>query len=87
MSRQETPSIGSPNPESLGSVLERNIHALRKREEHEEKKASLQDRAADIITRFSGSMAFVYLHLFLVGGGLPSIWASCPASHGSTRLS
>ena len=68
MPRQETPSSGSLNPGSLGSVLERNIHALRQKEEHEARKASLQDRAADVITRFSGSMAFVYIHLVLVGG-------------------
>ena len=32
------------------------------------KKASLQDRIAQTITRFTGSMAFVYVHLALVSG-------------------
>ena len=66
--RHPDPSTGALNPGDFASVLERNIHVLREKRQAEEKKASLQDRVAEVITRFSGSMAFVYVHLVLVGG-------------------
>jgi uncharacterized membrane protein len=48
-------------------VLERNIHALRRRRRQEEAEAGFEQRIADAITRFTGSMPFVYLHLVLFG--------------------
>jgi uncharacterized membrane protein len=66
--------------DSLNSSLKRNIEALRKRREEDEARASQQERLARSITRFSGSMRFVYLHLTLYGGwivanlgGIPGI--------------
>lgn len=53
---------------SLNSSLKRNIEALRRRREAEEATANGQERLASAITRFSGSMRFVYLHLLLYGG-------------------
>ena len=53
--------------DSLNSSLRRNIDALRRRREKEEAHASVQERTAAAITRFSGSMRFVYLHLVLYG--------------------
>lgn len=47
----------------LTPVLERNIRLLSDRRQREQEAASLQDRAAAQVTRFAGSMAFVYLHL------------------------
>jgi uncharacterized membrane protein len=52
----------------LASVLERNIRALDRRREQEGAKAGLQDRIADAMTRATGSMGFVYVHLLLFGG-------------------
>ena len=49
-------------------MLERNIRALEKRREQEESDAGFQDRLADAVTRATGSMVFVYLHLLLFGG-------------------
>ena len=49
-------------------MLERNIRALDKRREREEAAAGFQDRLAQAITRVTGSMVFVYLHLLLFGG-------------------
>jgi len=49
-------------------VLERNIRALDERRGQEEAKAGFQDRLARAVTRATGSMAFVYLHLLLFGG-------------------
>jgi len=48
-------------------VLERNIQALKARREREEAEATAQERVADAITRFTGSMLFVYLHLAFFG--------------------
>ncbi len=60
-----TPTL--PPPAGLGSVLARNIRALSERRAEEERSASTGDRAAASITRFAGSMAFVYLHLLVFG--------------------
>ena len=57
----------SPRPAGLSSVLEHNIQALKDRQHREERQASLQERVADRITRFTGSMLFVYIHLVLFG--------------------
>ncbi len=47
----------------MNTALERNIRAIGQREAESERNASLQDRIADRITGFTGSMIFVYLHL------------------------
>jgi uncharacterized membrane protein len=59
-----------PNQESpaMARVMERNIEALLARRRQEESAKGLQERIADRITRFTGSLVFVYLHL--VGFGL-----------------
>ena len=49
-------------------MLERNIHALERRRERDAAEASVEERLADRITRFTGSMRFVYLHLAIFGG-------------------
>jgi uncharacterized membrane protein len=59
-------STAELNPGSFSSVLDRNIEVLRKKREEEERQAGLQERIADAITVFAGSMAFVYIHLVLV---------------------
>jgi uncharacterized membrane protein len=51
----------------LSSVLHRNIEALRREREARRDSAGFEDRLAGVVTRFAGSMAFVYLHLALVG--------------------
>jgi len=54
--------------DALSRTIERNIAALIAHDAAEAKKASLEDRIADRITDFVGSMPFIYLHLALVGG-------------------
>jgi len=54
--------------DGLAGALTRNIEALAERRRLEEKRATAQDRLAQAITRFAGSMAFVYLHAAVVGG-------------------
>jgi uncharacterized membrane protein len=56
-----------PQPRGLSPVLERNIRALHLRRQREEKEATAEERIAEAITRFTGSMRFVYLHLALFG--------------------
>jgi uncharacterized membrane protein len=50
----------------MAHVVERNIEALLRRQSEQERRRSLRDRIADVITRFSGSLIFVYVHLFVV---------------------
>lgn len=64
----------------LSDALENNIKALAERRRAERARASRQERLADAITRFVGSMMFVYLHLAIVGlwiaaniGALPGV--------------
>jgi uncharacterized membrane protein len=60
----------APHPEAppgLTPALERNIHALIERQRREQSEASIQQKVADAITAFTGSMTFVYLHLTVFG--------------------
>src|SRR5688572_22237747 len=52
----------------FGTVLTRNINTLVELRKEADRKQSTQDRLADRITRFTGSMTFVYLHAALFGG-------------------
>ena len=61
------PLVPPPAPDSLAPVLDRNIAVLRARRAAEEVKATLEERLAEGITRFTGSMRFVYLHLAVYG--------------------
>lgn len=56
------------HPEGLAPVVDRNIQALIARRKAEERERGAQERIADGITRFTGSMRFVYIHLALFGG-------------------
>jgi uncharacterized membrane protein len=51
----------------MTGIVERNIRALLERKEQEDRRLGWQERLADFITRFSGSMKFVYLHLLIYG--------------------
>ena len=61
------PTYPPPQPSGLSPVLERNIRALQRRRQREEAEATAEERLAEAITRFTGSMRFVYLHLALFG--------------------
>ena len=66
MTHSHEPPVGRP-PAELAGVVERNIHALLARRRQEEQAKGWQDRLADRITQFTGSMRFVCLHLFIFG--------------------
>ena len=61
-----TPTVPPPRPEGLSSALRRTIEALEERRQ-EAAAAPLEARVAEAITRFTGSMRFVYVHLALYG--------------------
>lgn len=62
-----TPTLAPPQPASLNSSLDRNIHALAQRRRQEATSATLEERIAEAVTSFTGSMRFVYLHVVLFG--------------------
>jgi uncharacterized membrane protein len=66
MSCEQSPVTG-PSP-NLATVVERNIDALVSRARQENAQRTFGDRLADAITRFTGSLRFVAVHLVLVGG-------------------
>ena len=51
----------------MARIVERNIDALLDRQQVEEENKSKEERIADAVTRFTGSMMFVYIHLVLFG--------------------
>ncbi|WP_458097543.1 DUF1003 domain-containing protein [Roseomonas sp. WA12] len=62
-----TPTVPPPTPDSLTGSLTRNIRALEDRRKRELAEATREERIAEAVTRFTGSMTFVYLHLALYG--------------------
>ena len=62
-----TPTVPLPKPNSLSTSLRRNIQALENRRREEAAAATREERIAETITRFTGSMIFVYIHLALYG--------------------
>ena len=66
---------------SMASVVDRNIRALVSRRNQEERTKNVQDRIADGISRFTGSMTFVYIHLIMFGAWIVVSlgWTPLPA--------
>ncbi|PTM96147.1 DUF1003 domain-containing protein [Mycoplana dimorpha] len=64
----EAPSSDDPPADDgrISRVLDRNIDVLLSRQDAAESAMTLQTRVADAITRFVGSMPFVYIHLAAV---------------------
>jgi uncharacterized membrane protein len=60
--RQQTQSF------KASKVLDRNINALLEQRRRDAEGLGLEGRLAGAISRFAGSMHFVYLHLLLFGG-------------------
>jgi uncharacterized membrane protein len=65
--RGGSPIYPPPQPPGLSPVLARNIQALQHRRQREQEEATTEERLAETITRFTGSMRFVYLHLAVFG--------------------
>jgi uncharacterized membrane protein len=60
------------NGGQFSRVLARNIDGLVAARREEQRRKSLQERVSDTITRFTGSLRFVYIHALLFGGWI--IW-------------
>jgi uncharacterized membrane protein len=52
----------------MARIVERNIQELLARRQAEEARRTWQERLADAVTTFAGSLTFVFLHLALFGG-------------------
>jgi uncharacterized membrane protein len=66
MPRNQSPPSVQPPPR-LAGVVERNIEALIARRKLEQGERPVQEKIADRITRFTGSMTFVYVHIAFFG--------------------
>ncbi|WEX07348.1 DUF1003 domain-containing protein [Chelativorans sp. AA-79] len=65
-------TLRPPSDHKLTSALRHNIEAIERRRARDAAEATLQERIADAITRFTGSMRFVYLHLAVYGSWILS---------------
>ena len=85
MTTTATDRRARPRPDQgpFARVVERNINALLDQRKQEDKRRRAQDRLADVITRFTGSMLFVYLHLVIYGAWIVTNLGWVP---GLTRL-
>ena len=54
-------------PVSQGEIIRKNISALSEMQRSDDARRTATDRVADAITRFSGSMTFVYIHVVWFG--------------------
>ena len=64
---QEGPGDHAEDNPALSKVVERNIRTIVQLRLQAARARSVQDRIADAITDFSGSTAFVYLHIAWFG--------------------
>lgn len=67
MAPPNEPSRGHAAPGEMNSSLRKNIEALRERRRREKLAEGWEEKVADAITRFTGSMRFVYFHLAIYG--------------------
>jgi uncharacterized membrane protein len=64
---------GSPPPNGhFSRVLARNLDGLLAARREQERRKTRQQRISDAITRFTGSLTFVYIHALLFGGWI--VW-------------
>lgn len=56
-----------PGRRGMARVVERNVRALLARRAEEDQAKTRSERIADGVTRFAGSMTFVYIHLAMYG--------------------
>src|ERR1044071_5110580 len=54
-------------PARVAGIVERNVRSLLARRQQSEQHKSFDQRIADMITRFTGSMRFVYIHALVYG--------------------
>ena len=62
-----SPTVDPPRSTNLSAALTRNIATLQARQQDDANARQWDERFADAITRFAGSMVFVYLHAAIYG--------------------
>jgi uncharacterized membrane protein len=62
-----SPTWPPPSARQLSGALKRNIESLEARRALEARQLNIEERIAEAITTFTGSMRFVYLHLAIYG--------------------
>ena len=65
--RREGAAKSSAQPGDMAGVIDRNVAALVRRREEARAATSREDRLADAISAFAGSMKFVYFHVAIYG--------------------
>lgn len=82
----EPARAGQVGSSELAKVVERNIQALLAHRQEEEGNRNLGERIADGVTRFTGSLLFVSIHLLALTlwllihlGWLPRLWGLDPS--------
>lgn len=63
----EEEQLTTPAADGLTPALARNIESIMRRRGESQRAASFQERTAIQISRFAGSMSFIYLHLLVYG--------------------
>lgn len=76
--RNNHPTRNEKAASGMAEVMQRNISTLLMRKEVENRNQPLQLRLADAITRFTGSMTFVYIHLALFAAWIVSNLPATP---------
>lgn len=71
----------TPRTDSLSNTLRKNIETLRERRRREQQSASLEQRVAQRMTDFTGSMRFVYLHVAIYGAWIVANLGWIPGIH------
>jgi uncharacterized membrane protein len=66
---EQPPTIPPPAPDGLNSLLLRNIERMKEVQAQDAAAASFEERVASAISRFTGSLKFVYVH-----GALYGLW-------------
>jgi uncharacterized membrane protein len=61
----DSPTV--PPRHGLAPAMERNIDAIVRRRREEARSERLEERVADAITKFAGSMVFIYIHVVIFG--------------------
>ena len=69
--------------QSVEELTRRNVERIQALEAEEHEKATPADRVADAIANFSGSIAFVWVDLVLIGGWVGGQPAAAAAMIGS----
>ncbi len=62
-----SPTVPPPAADGMIGALDRNIEALTRRRVEHEASASVEERVAEAVSRFAGSLNFVYAHLVIFG--------------------